>query len=96
MTLWGGRFSAGNADTMAALSRSVHFDWRLAPYDIISSKAHCRNLVRSKVLTALEGRKIEAALDLLREDIERESVFPTASDEDLHGVIERVLGERIG
>lgn len=96
MTLWGGRFTAGTSDAMAALSRSVHFDWRLAPYDIVSSKAHCRNLVKSKVLTAAEGKKIEAALDLLRKDIEKGSVIPSASDEDLHGVIERVLGDRIG
>jgi argininosuccinate lyase len=96
MTLWGGRFNTGSADAMAALSRSVHFDWRLAPYDIISSKAHCRNLVKSKVLTAAEGKKIEAALEVLRKDIEKGSVLPSASDEDLHGVIERVLGDRIG
>ena len=69
MTLWGGRFSSATADAMAALSRSVHFDWRLAPYDIVSSKAHCRNLVKSKILSAAEGKKIEDALDLLRKDI---------------------------
>jgi argininosuccinate lyase len=34
MTLWGGRFDSAPADAMAALSRSVHFDWRLAPYEI--------------------------------------------------------------
>lgn len=96
MTLWGGRFSSETADSMAALSRSVHFDWRLAPYDIVSSKAHCRNLVKSKILTSLEGKKIESALDLLRKDIAKGLVAPTASDEDLHGVIERVLADRIG
>src|SRR5258705_146683 len=29
LRLWGGRFSAGPADALAALSASVHFDWRL-------------------------------------------------------------------
>lgn len=96
MTLWGGRFTVGTADAMAALSRSVHFDWRLAPYDIASSKAHCRNLVKSKILTAVEGKKIESALDLLRKDISKGVVVPNNSDEDLHGVIERVLSDRIG
>ena len=96
MTLWGGRFSASTADAMAALSRSVHFDWRLAPYDIVSSKAHCRNLVKSKVLTSAEGKKIESALDLLRKDIAKGLVTPSSQDEDLHGVIERVLADRIG
>lgn len=96
MTLWGGRFSSATSDAMSALSRSVHFDWRLAPYDIVSSKAHCRNLVRSKILTVAEGKKIEAALDLLRKDIEKGSIAPAATDEDLHGVIERVLIDRLG
>ena len=96
MTLWGGRFSAETSNAMAALSRSVHFDWRLAPYDIVSSKAHCRNLVKSKVLTSVEGKKIEAALDQLRKDITKGLVEPNMHDEDLHGVIERVLGDRIG
>lgn len=96
MTLWGGRFTNQTSDAMAALSRSVHFDWRLAPYDIVSSKAHCRNLVKSKILTPAEGKKIETALDLLRRDIAKGLVTPATHDEDLHGVIERVLADRIG
>ena len=96
MTLWGGRFSSSTSDAMAALSRSVHFDWRLAPYDIVSSKSHCQNLVKSRILTAAEGKKISVALDQLRKDIERGAVVPGEHDEDLHGVIERVLIERLG
>ena len=34
MALWGGRFSQEPTDAVFALSRSVHFDWRLAPYDL--------------------------------------------------------------
>ncbi|MEY3973558.1 MAG: hypothetical protein RJA71_870, partial [Actinomycetota bacterium] len=40
MALWGGRFSQSPAEAVFALSRSVHFDWRLAPYDLRSSLAH--------------------------------------------------------
>ncbi|CAM5496362.1 hypothetical protein SFUMM280S_03066 [Streptomyces fumanus] len=32
--LWGGRFADGPAEALAKLSASVHFDWRLAPYDM--------------------------------------------------------------
>lgn len=94
--LWGGRFSATSADSMAALSRSVHFDWRLAPYDLLSSRAHCRNLVKSRILTSAEGKRIESAIEVLRRDIERGVITPAEHDEDLHGVIERVLIERLG
>ena len=42
--LWGGRFSGGPAEALARLSLSVHFDWRLAPYDLAASRAHARIL----------------------------------------------------
>ena len=29
--LWGGRFASGPSPELVALSRSVQFDWRLAP-----------------------------------------------------------------
>ena len=47
MRLWGGRFAAGPAEAMAALSLSVHFDWRLAPYDLAQSRAPARVLNRA-------------------------------------------------
>ena len=44
--LWGGRFEGGPADALARLSLSVHFDWRLARYDLLASRAHARMLHR--------------------------------------------------
>ena len=38
VSLWGGRFADGPADALAELSRSTHFDWRLAAYDIAGSR----------------------------------------------------------
>jgi argininosuccinate lyase len=31
--LWGGRFEKDTASAMANLSKSTHFDWRLATFD---------------------------------------------------------------
>ena len=42
--LWGGRFGGGPSEALARLSVSVHFDWRLAPYDLAASRAHARVL----------------------------------------------------
>ena len=47
VSLWGGRFAGGASDALAALSKSTHFDWRLAPYDIAGSQAHARVLHRA-------------------------------------------------
>ncbi|MBD4631486.1 argininosuccinate lyase, partial [Xanthomonas citri pv. citri] len=40
MALWGGRFSGGPSEALAALSVSTQFDWRLARHDIAGSRAH--------------------------------------------------------
>ncbi|MCR2828339.1 argininosuccinate lyase, partial [Microbacterium sp. zg.Y909] len=55
--LWGGRFASGPSPELAALSRSTHFDWALAPYDIAGSHAHAKALAAAGYLTAdEEGR----------------------------------------
>src|SRR6266568_8274584 len=46
-SLWGGRFSDGPSHALAALSKSTHFDWVLAPYDITASRAHTQVLFRA-------------------------------------------------
>ena len=33
-SLWGGRFASGPSPELQDLSRSTHFDWQLALYDI--------------------------------------------------------------
>jgi argininosuccinate lyase len=96
MTLWGGRFDSAPADAMAALSKSVHFDWRLAPYEIEVNLIHLKNLVEQDVVSKENGKKIESALLQLAKDIGSGSFKYTDSDEDVHSAIERGLIERCG
>ena len=96
MTLWGGRFDSAPADAMAALSRSVHFDWRLAPYEIEVNLIHLKNLVEQGVVSKENGKKIESALLDLAKDIGSGSFKFTDADEDVHSAIERGLTERCG
>ena len=67
MALWGGRFSDAPADAVFALSRSVDFDWRLAPYDLRSSLAHLRVLKSSGLLREDIVRQIEKAIRELKD-----------------------------
>ena len=53
--LWGGRFSSGPSPELAALSKSTHFDWRLAPYDLQGSEAHVRALAAVGLLDDSPG-----------------------------------------
>ena len=96
MALWGGRFSQGTADTVFALSRSVHFDWRLAPYDLRSSLAHLRVLESSGLLEANDAAAIKAALKELATDVESGTFSANALDEDVHSALERGLNEKLG
>jgi len=96
MALWGGRFSHGAADAAFALSRSVDFDWRLAPYDIRSSLAHLSILESSDLLNAGDCGAIRAALKELAADVLSGKFLPSASDEDVHSALERGLNEKLG
>ena len=95
-SLWGGRFSGGPADAMAALSKSTHFDWRLASYDIAGSRAHAKVLQRAGLLTEQELADMIAALDKLEADVLDGTYTAAHSDEDVHGSLERGLLERAG
>jgi len=50
MSLWGSRFNSSPDNSLLALSRSVHFDWRLAPYEIEVNLAHLKNLENQSVI----------------------------------------------
>ena len=89
--LWGGRFTAGPADALAALSTSTHFDWRLAPYDLRGSLAHARVLHRAGLLTDDELAGMLDALDKLDADVESGAFGPAPDDEDVHTALERGL-----
>jgi argininosuccinate lyase len=94
--LWGGRFSGGPAEALARLSVSVQFDWRLAPYDLLGSKAHARVLHRAGLLHEDELTAMLEALDELREEVAAGTFQPTFEDEDVHTALERGLLERLG
>ena len=94
--LWGGRFADGPAPELAALSRSTHFDWVLAPYDITASRAHASVLHRAGLLTDEQRDGLLAGLDSLAADVADGSFTPVVSDEDVHGALERGLIERVG
>ena len=95
-SLWGGRFEGGPADALAALSKSTHFDWVLAPYDVAASKAHAKVLHRAGLLTDEQRDGLLAGLDSLGNDVADGSFAPIVSDEDVHGALERGLIDRVG
>ena len=96
MALWGGRFSSEPHESVAKLSRSVEFDWRLARYDIRVNIAHVAGLKRAKILTDESATKITSALKELSEDIASGKFTYNELDEDVHSAIERGVVAKIG
>jgi argininosuccinate lyase len=95
-SLWGSRFEGGPSEALAALSRSVHFDWRLASYDIAGSLAHIKALHQAGYLTTPELEALTRHLEELRKRVESGQFSPKPSDEDVHGALERGLIEIAG
>jgi len=96
MALWGGRFAQGPEESVFAMSRSAHFDWRLAPYDLRSSKAHLAVLKKSGLIASQEAEAIAKALNELSVEIAEGSFVAIEADEDVHSALERGLTEKIG
>lgn len=96
MNLWGGRFSSLPSESLFELSRSIHFDWRLARYDIASSLAHLACLMDQKIIPPADGKTIGDALRAISQSIAAGEIQPSAEDEDVHSALERLLKERIG
>jgi len=96
MALWGGRFAQGPEESVFALSRSVHFDWRLAPYDLRSSKAHLAILKKSGLIAAKDAEAIEKALKELLTEVTSGKFVAIDTDEDVHSALERGLTEKLG
>ncbi|MCS5480820.1 argininosuccinate lyase [Corynebacterium sp. YIM 101645] len=94
--LWGGRFSGGPSEAMFALSVSTHFDWVLAPYDVLASKAHARVLHSAGLLSDADLATMLDGLDRLGRDVADGSFGPEPTDEDVHGAMERGLIDRVG
>ncbi len=94
--LWGGRFAGGPSPELEALSRSTHFDWRLAHYDIAGSHAHAKALGAAGLLTPADEAELHRGLGVLSDGIATGTVVPDPSDEDVHGALERLLIEEVG
>src|SRR3954454_17540055 len=90
----------GPSPELAPLSRSTHFDWVLALYDIAGSHAHAKALAAAGYLTAEEEQRMHAGLDELARGIAAGTLVPGPGDEDVHGALEqaliRIVGPEVG
>jgi argininosuccinate lyase len=94
--LWGGRFASGPDGALAALSKSTHFDWRLAQYDLRGTSAHLKALHSAGYLTAEELSVLSDAVTELSKRVASRAFLPKPEEEDVHAALERGLIEIAG
>ncbi|MFE6963462.1 argininosuccinate lyase [Agromyces sp. NPDC057679] len=90
-SLWGARFASGPSPELARLSKSTHFDWQLASYDLAGSRAHARALAAAGYLADDELASMLAGLDTLEAQVLSGEIVAAESDEDVHGALEAAL-----
>lgn len=93
--LWGGRFDGGMAPEMVPVNLSLAVDQRLWREDVRASIAWARAIGTAGVLTEEETAAIVDGLGQVGERIEAEGLAD-APEEDIHSVVERMLGEAVG
>jgi len=94
--MWGGRFATPPSAAAEAYSVSLHFDRRLAPYDIAVSMAHAKALRQAGILTEREMRSLLKGLEELRKQVRSGKARFDTGEEDIHTWVENRLRERVG
>jgi argininosuccinate lyase len=94
--LWGARFASGPSPELARLSRSTHFDWQLAPYDIAGSHAHAKALAAAGYLDEEQEAAMHAGLDEVLRRVSTGELVAQPADEDVHGALEAALIQVVG
>ena len=90
------RFAEDQDPLFRRFNSSIAFDRRLAPFDVVQSRAHARALGRLGVLDDRELATLLEGLDSVAAELEDESFEVTDQDEDIHMAIERRLTELVG
>ncbi len=93
--MWGGRFAQPMDPRLDRLNRSLPVDHRLWREDLDTNRAWTHALEGVGVLTRDERERMAAGLDAVAAQLEAGSAAG-ASDEDIHSLVERLLGEAIG
>jgi argininosuccinate lyase len=96
--MWGGRFASGPAPEMDRLNRSLPVDRRLWRQDVAGSRAWAAALGAAGVIDPTEAADLRSGLDAVETLLEgwTDAEWAAAADEDIHSLVERLLGETAG
>lgn len=90
--LWGGRFGKDTDPFVEEFTKSIHYDYKLAKYDLLGSMAHVAILCKAGYLTSREVSKMQSALIKIGSG----KFSPDISYEDVHSQIQGMLQKMVG
>lgn len=93
---WGGRFSQPLAKSAEEFTSSVHYDVRLYKQDIKQSIAYAKALLKARVVSTAESKKIIKGLEAILRGIKSNKIKLRQELEDVHMNIESLLIEKVG
>ncbi|MBV1707883.1 MAG: argininosuccinate lyase [Hyphomicrobiales bacterium] len=94
--MWGGRFGGGPDAIMEDINASIEFDRKLAPQDIVASKAHVAMLASQGIVTPQAAASISTGLSDIAGEIAAGSFTFSRALEDIHMNIESRLASLAG
>jgi len=95
-TLWAKGYTHEPTIARFEAARNAALDGALARHDVLGSLAHARMLGRIGLLTTDDWHALDGALRALLVEAEAGALVPSADEEDIHTLVERLLVERIG
>ena len=95
--MWGGRFSAPTAEIFTQFNDSLGFDYVLAPFEVVASKAWAEALTGAGIITISECEQLLTGLDEISRELEQTPDLPVKDRaEDIHSWIELKLQDQLG
>lgn len=94
--LWGGRFEKKIDEDFDAFQKSVHYDYKLAEYDVMHSLIHVVALKEAGILNSQESSQLLKALKEIAEEIKSGHFKYDLSCEDIHSDIQNRVEKKVG
>ena len=94
--LWGGRFKEEIDKDFFQFQKSIHYDYKLAEYDIYHSTIHISALKEAKILTKSEADRLTNALMSIFNEIKEGTYKQNSNSEDIHTDIQNRVEKKVG
>jgi len=94
--LWGARFKKKIDPDFDNFQRSIHYDYKLAEYDIYHSIIHILALEKMGILKPDEAKKIKDELEKILKEVESGQFKYNPQNEDIHTEIQNRIKEKLG